>query len=179
MKKLGSIFREASENRIKDYLKESQSVFVIAYSKLSSPDMSSLRQLLKGSSARVFVAKNSIARRALKDSGLETVVKLIDGPCGLVFIKDEPVAASKALCNFSKDHENLKLAGGFLNDRMLEVKDIQAMAKLPSKEVLRAQAVIMLKSPILGFVMVLKGNLRKVVYCLQQIKQKKEKEGVS
>ncbi len=173
MKKLGSIFREASENRIKDYLKESRSVFVIAYSKLSSPDMSSLRRLLKGAGARVFVAKNSIARRALKDSGLESVVKLIEGPCGLVFIKDEPVASSKALCDFSKDHENLKLAGGFFNDKVLEVKDIQAMAKLPSKEVLRAQVVMGLKFPIVGLVMVLKGNLRKVVYCLEQIRLKK------
>ncbi|MFH0738601.1 MAG: 50S ribosomal protein L10 [Candidatus Omnitrophota bacterium] len=173
MKKLGSIFREASENRIKDYLKESRSVLVISYSKLTSPDLSSLRQILKATNVRVFVAKNSIARRALKESGLELLIKLIEGPCGLVFIKDEPVAASKALCDFSKSHENLKLEGGFFGDNILDVKDIQAFAKLPSKEVLRAQVVMTLKSPINGLVMVLKGNLRKVVYCLWQIKEKK------
>ena len=174
MKKLGTIFREASENRIKGYLKDSQSVFIISYSKLSSPDLSTLRQLLKDVNAKVFVAKNSIARRALKDSGLDVVIKLIEGPCGLVFIKDEPVAVSKALCTFSKDHENLKLAGGFLQDKLLEGKDIQALSRLPSKDVLRAQVVMTLKSPITGFVMVLKGNLRKVVYVLQQIKEKKD-----
>ncbi len=174
MKKLGSIFREASENRIKDYLKESQSVLLISYSKLSSPDMSSLRQLLKTSNARIFVAKNSIARRALKGSALDGMIKLIEGPCGLVFSKDEPVNVSKALCSFSKDHEQLKLEGGFFADKILEAKDIQALSKLPSKEVLRAQVVMTLKSPIVGFVMVLKGNLRKVVYCLQQIKEKKD-----
>jgi len=174
MKKIGTIFREASENRIKDYLKESKSVFIISYSKLSSPDMTTLRQALKDVNAKVFVAKNSIARRALKESGLEPAVKLVEGPCGLVFIKDEPVAVSKTLCNFSKDHENLKLAGGYLQDKVLEGKDIQALSKLPSKEVLRAQVVMTLKSPITGVVMVLKGNLRKLVYCLQQIKDKRD-----
>lgn len=173
MKKIGTIFREASENRIKDSLKESKNVFIISYSKLSSPDMTGLRQALKDVNAKVFVAKNSIARRAFKDSGLESAIKLVEGPCGLVFIKDEPVAVSKALYNFSKDHENLKLAGGFLQEKLIQAQDIQALAKLPSKDVLRAQVVMTLKSPINGIVMVLKGNLRKLVYCLQQIKEKK------
>lgn len=176
MKKLGTIFRETLENRIKDRVKDSQSVFVINYAKLSSPDMSLLRQTLKATRASVFVAKNSVARRALKGAGLEALAKLVEGPCGLVFIKEEPVGASKAICEFSKDHENLKLAGGCFGEKILEPKDIQALAKLPSKEVLRFQAVVGLKAPITGFVMVLKGNLRKLVFCLEQIKQKKPSE---
>ena len=82
--------------------------------------------------------------------------------------------ASKVLFNFTKDHVNLILAGGLLKDKLLSSKDIEALAKLPSREVLLTQAVMAIKSPITGFVFVLKGNLRKLVFCLEQIKQKKQ-----
>ena len=123
----------------------------------------------------MLVVKNSVARRAFKDSVLAPLVALIEGPCGIVFAKDEPVAASKALYDFFKAHEQLKLQGGVLKDKdkMLDKKDIEMLAKLPVKAVLRAQVVMMLKSPITGVVMVLNQTLRKFVYCLEQIKNKK------
>lgn len=173
MKKIGLIFKETSERSIKSNLKESGIVFVVNYSGLSSPDLTSLRQSLKDSKARFFVVKNTVARRALKDSGMEPIIKSIEGPCGLIFVKEEPVDASRALYNFAKDHEKLVLGGGFLKDRVIEKKDIETMAKLPSMDVLRAMAVGALKSPITGFVLVLNQTLKKFVYCLDQIKQKK------
>ncbi|MCU0652178.1 MAG: 50S ribosomal protein L10 [Candidatus Omnitrophica bacterium] len=175
MKKIGLVVKEISEKQIKTTLKDSGNFFIIKYSGLSSPDITSLRQSLKTSRANLFVVKNSVARRALKDSGLEAMVKAVEGPCGMIFVKDMPVEASKILCTFSKDHENLKLEGGFLEDRILEKKDIEAMAKLPSKDVLRAQVVMALNAPISKLVIVLNQNLRKIVVCLDQIKQKKEK----
>jgi len=174
MKKLGLLFRETLENQLKRHFKESESFFIIKYSKLSSPDITALRQSLKGARATLFVTKNSVARRALKDSGLEDLVKFIEGPCGLVFPKEEPADTSKILYAFSKDHEQLKLEGGFLEDKILEKKDIETLARLPNKETLRFQAVVTLKSPIRGFVFVLKQTLNKFVYCLEQIKIKRE-----
>ena len=173
MKKLGLIFKEVSENRIKDTLKKSGAFFVVQYSGVASPDLSTLRQALKNSEARLFVVKNSIARRALKSSGLESIIKSIEGPCGLIFIKDEPVGASKVLCNFVKDHEKLKLEGGYLQDKVLEKKDIEDMSKLPSKEILRGQVVMALNSPIAGIVTTLNQLLVKFVICLDQIREKK------
>lgn len=173
MKKIGLLFKENSENRIKTGLKESDSVFIINYSKVSGPDLSSLRQALRGSNASLFVVKNTVARRALKESGLELLVKGIDGPCGLVFAKEEPVGVSRVLCDFTKTHEQLKLQGGSLKDKIIDKTDIEALAKLPSKDVLRAQVVMTLNSPILKLVVVLNQTLKKFVYCLDQIKQKK------
>jgi large subunit ribosomal protein L10 len=174
MKKIGIIFKETSENRIKNSLKSSNGVFILRYSGLSSPDITWLRQALKGLGSSFFVVKNTVARRAFKTAGLESLVKSIEGPCGLVFVNEEPVGASKVLCNFSKGHEQLRLEGGILKDKILEKKDIEFMSRLPSLEVLRAQAVGALKSPINGIVFVLKGNLRKLVYCLEEIKKKRE-----
>ena len=173
MKKIGLIFKEASESRIKSTMKDSDAVFIVKYSGVKSPDLSTLRMTLKGSRASLFVVKNSVARRAFKDSLLEPLIKNIDGPCGLVFIKDEPVGVSQVLCNFTKEHEQLKLEGGFLKDKIIERKDIEHMSKLPSKEVLRAQVVCALNSPISGIVITLNQVLAKFVICLDQIKQKK------
>lgn len=172
MKKIGLLFRETVANRIKNNFDESSSVFIVKYSGLSSLDLTALRQSLKNMRSKLFIAKNTIVKRALKDSAYESIVKFIEGPCGLVFTKDEPVDAARVLYNFSRDHENLKLEGGFLKERVLDKKDVERLARLPRKEVLRAQAVGALKSPISGLVYVLSGTLKKLVWCLEQIKNK-------
>lgn len=174
MKKLGLVFKEVSSNRIKKALEGSESFIVIKYSGLSSPDLSSLRQALKSENASCFVVRNKVAQRTLKEKSLDSLIKLIDGPCGLVFIKDEPVNVSRLLCNFAKDHANLLLGGGYLKDKVLGKKDIESLAKLPGKDALRAQVVMALNAPIVKLAMVLNGNLRKLVSCLDQIKNKKQ-----
>jgi len=173
MEKIGLIFRETLESRIEKELKESNGIYIIKYSKLSAPDLTLLRQSLKGSNASLLVAKNSIVRRALTDANLEILVKFVEGPCGVVFAKKEAVDASRALYKFSREHEHLKLECGFLEDKFIDRKIIEILANLAPKEVLRAQVVTAMKSPIFGMVCVLKQTLRKFVYCLEQIKQKK------
>lgn len=173
MKKLGLLFKEVSEKKIRESLKDSNSVIIISYSKLSGPDLNTLRLSLKNSNANLFVVKNTVARRALKDSGLEPLTKTIEGPCGLVFAKEEPVDVSRALCEFIKSHEQLKLQGGTLKDKIIDRSAIEALAKLPTKEILRVKVVMSLNAPISGLVSVLNQTLKKFVYCLDQIKQKK------
>lgn len=173
MKKISLIFKETSENRIKEAARVSGGVFVVKYSGIKSPDLSALRQSLCGTGASLFVVKNSVARRALKSAGLEPVIKSIDGPCGLIFAKGEPVGCSRVLYDFSKGHEQLKLEGGVMDQKVLLKEDIEAMAKLPSKEMLRVQVVMTLNSPISGLVITLNQVLAKFVYCIDQIRQKK------
>lgn len=172
MKKLGLAFKEASEGRIKDTLAKSTSVLVVKYSGLSSPDLTSLRQSLKSQEALFFVVKNSVAKRALSNSGKEFLVKSVEGPCGLIFVNEEPVTVSRIMCNFLKAHGELKIEGGFIKDKFIGKKDIEFMAGLPSKEILRAKAVLALNSPISSLVMSLNQILAKFVHCLNQIKNR-------
>jgi len=173
MKKLGLLIKETSGSRIKDIYKSSKGFLIVKYSGVSSPDMSILRKSLKGTGVDMLVVKNSIARRAMKDLGLEQLVATVETPCGMIFFKDEPVQASKVLCDFNKEKEKLVLAGGYLNDKLLAKEDIVAMSKLPSREVLLAQVVGMINSPILRLVIVLSQVNKKFVVCLDQIRQKK------
>lgn len=173
MKKIGLLVKETSGSRIKDSFKSSKGLIIVKYSGVSSPDMSSLRKTLKGAGANLFVVKNSVARRAMKELGLNDLIGSVEAPCGMVFFKDEPVDTSRVLCTFRKDHEKLVLEGGFLVDRLLTRKDIETMSKLPSRDALRAQVVGVLNRPISGLVIVLNQTLKKFVYCLDQVKQKK------
>lgn len=173
MKKLGLIFKETSEELIKNRLKDSESLIVLSYAKISGLDLGLLRLSLRNANAKMLMVKNSVARRALKDSEAQGLVGVIDGPCGLIFVGEEPVNASKVLCEFIKTHELVKLCGGLMREKILASADFEALAKLPTRDVMRAKAVSTLKSPLFGLVMVLNSTLKKIVVCLEQIKNKK------
>ena len=173
MKKIGQLVKETSGSRIKDNFKASQGLIIVKYSGVSSPDMSNLRKTLKSSGADLFVVKNSIARKVMKELGLDGLIPSIQTPCGMIFFKGEPVDVSKVLCAFRKEHEKLLLEGGLLQDKLLTLKDIEVMSTLPSKDVLRGKVVVALNSPIVKLVIVLNGTLKKLVVCLDQIKQNK------
>lgn len=173
MKKLGVIFKETSEKQIKNRLKDSGSFFVIGYSSISGADLTSLRISLKNIDASLFVVKNSVVKRALKSCGHEAILPKIEGPCAMVFSSEEPVDTTKALYEFNRRNENLKLLCGFMKEKVLEKADIVELAKLPGKEALRAKLVMLLNSPISRLAMALNWNLKKLVICLEQIKNKK------
>jgi len=173
MKKIGLLVKETSANRIKNSFKLAKGLVILKYSGVSSPDMSSLRKTLKGSKADLFVVKNSIARKVMKELGRDDLMSSIENPCGMIFFKDEPVDTFKILCAFRKDHEKLILESGLFEDKLLTSKDIEAISKLASKEALRAMVVVALNAPISKLAIVLNQTLKKFVYCLDQIKQKK------
>ena len=128
MKKISVLVKETSSNRILQGISGNKSCFVINYSGLSSPAMSTLRIALRGANAELFVVKNTVAKKALKDRISDDVLNLIEGPAGIVFYKDDPVAASKALFDFVKDNEKLKVAGGFMQEHMVTAKDLEALS---------------------------------------------------
>ncbi|MFA5089511.1 MAG: 50S ribosomal protein L10 [Candidatus Omnitrophota bacterium] len=173
MEKLGVLYKKKLHDDVKNNIENSAGFFIIRYPKVSSADLCSLRQALKPAGGRIFVVKNSITRRVLKERGLDELAKSVDQPCGILFIKDDPIIISKALYDFSKGHDQFKFEGGFLDDKVVSSKDIETLSKLPAKEVLRAQAVMAIKSPLSGIVGVLNAALRKFVYCLEQVKNTK------
>lgn len=173
MEKIGRLIRKASENEIRKNLKDVDSVLVVSYSGLSGSDMNTLRQSLRTKESRLFVIKNSITKRVLSDSGLEDFSKILQGPCGLIFVKDDLIAASKVLYNFAKEHETFKIEGGILKNRILNKADISTLANLLSKEALYAKIVLGIKLPIYGLVGALSNTLKKLVIVLDVIKNKK------
>ncbi|MCM8799833.1 MAG: 50S ribosomal protein L10 [Candidatus Omnitrophica bacterium] len=173
MEKLGRLIRQVSKDYLKKNLKESSCFFILNYKGLKSEQVNTLRASLRSKEARLLVVKNSLAVSVFEDLGLEGVSKMLEGPCGIVLSKADPIDVCKVIFNFGKENESMKIRGGAIEDTILTDSDILNLANLPSKQVLYAKVVSLLKSPLIKLVFSLKEPLRKTVSLLGQISKKK------
>lgn len=174
MERIGKIYRSTIEKEFKEKVSLTNSLFVVKYSGLKAPELSELRNSLSRIKSNLFVTKNSLARRVLKEVQLENLNNLLDGQAAVIFVYDDPILVCKAIFAFSKAHSALEFAGGILEKRLVNKADIASLATMLSKEGLREKLVSCIKAPINNFVFVLSGVLRKPINVLNAIKAKKE-----
>ncbi len=156
-------------------LNSAETLIVTHYKGLSAQDINDLRKELKKIAGEYLVVKDSMAKKALKDGANNRITEFIEGEVGIAVHKSDPSIVSKMLVKFSKDHEPLKICGGFANGELLSNQDIIAIAALPAREVLLAKLANVLNSPIQGLAVSLNGVICKLAYALNAIKEKKEK----
>lgn len=121
-------------------------VVVAHYSGLSVAQMTSLRAQVRQAGGTVKVAKNRLAKLALRGTELEHITDLFEGPTVIVY-SDDPVAAPKAAVEFAKKNEKLVLLGGALGSTNLDADGVKALATMPSLDELRAKLVGMIQTP--------------------------------
>ena len=92
-------------------LKDTEFLMIAHYKGLSVSEISSLRDQIRESNSKFKVAKNTLARRAFKNTNFEIVEKLLVGPISLAY-SDDPVSTSKVMVDFAKDNDNLKITWG-------------------------------------------------------------------
>lgn len=129
-------------------------LLVTHYKGLSVSEISELRRSVKEQSANFRVTKNTLAKRALKNTCYKNLEKFFSGPTAVTYSND-PASAAKAVFNFSKDNENLKIIGGAIGDKELTIDEIKTLANLPSLHELRAQLVGIVSSPLRNIVTLL------------------------
>ncbi|MFC1577161.1 50S ribosomal protein L10 [Candidatus Omnitrophota bacterium] len=173
-RKLGKYCKELMINELASKVEGSANIFVTNYMGLSSSDLQALRKDMEKVSSSYVVVKNSIAKRAFDRLSLNEIADLVDGGVGLALAGEDPVPATKALADFAKSNNMLKILGARLFGSMVSSERIKDIAKLPPKEVLLAQAFAGMKSPVTGFVGALSGVIRKFVWCIDAIKKSKE-----
>ncbi len=177
MKKVGLLYRQKIVDKITQDWKNSQGCIFVNFSKVSALSFNMLRNSLRREGSSLFVSKNSLIKRAIKEIEAQDVSDFVDGSTALVFVKDSDVVkVSKMLFDFSKENENFVLKGAFLNNNKLGHKELEEIAKLPSREVLVGQAVMGLASPLTGFVGMLNNIILKFVWVIEEIKNKQSKK---
>jgi large subunit ribosomal protein L10 len=129
----------AAVAEIAESFRTSSATVVTQYSGLSVSQLTKLRRAL-GTSAKYRVAKNTLAKRAAEDAGVEGLEDLFIGPTAIAFVQGEAVDAAKALRDFAKDNNALVIKGGYMDGRPLTVDEINRIADLDSREVLLARA---------------------------------------
>lgn len=158
---------------VRGTLGRSSIAIVTHYRGLTVKEMTLLRRKIRDVGAEYRVIKNTLARRAAGGDSFEGLNGILTGPTGLATSHD-PVAIAKVLTEFAKTHPKLQVVGGVMEGRALSVEGIQALAKLPSRDVLLGQLVGVLAAPMRGLVTVLAALPGGLVRALDQIRQQKE-----
>ena len=113
---------------------------------LSVAQSTNLRNKMRDAGASYKVAKNRLARLALKDTDYAGIEDLLTGPTALAYSAD-PVAAAKAVVEFAKTNDRLEIVGGSMGSQVLDTNGIKALAAMPSLDELRGTIVGLLNAP--------------------------------
>ncbi|MCP6726613.1 MAG: 50S ribosomal protein L10 [Patescibacteria group bacterium] len=164
--------QEISKN-LAEKLKTQQGIVFVDYKGLNVGDMTELRATIKENEGNLTVTKKTILSRVLKEKGIDINLKEMKGQIAVIFAFGDSIAPLQALHTFAKVHENVKILGGYLENEIQSASAMIAIAQLPSRNELLAEAVGSIAAPMSGFVRVLNGNVKGLVMALNAIAQKK------
>jgi large subunit ribosomal protein L10 len=119
------------------------------------------------------VEKNTLAKRALANSGVKDLDPFLEGPTGIALGSDE-IAGIKILADFSKEFEKPALKAAYVGGTLYSPDGIKILAQLPPREVLLSQLIGALRSPLQGFTGVLTGSIRQLVGTIDAVGKKKQ-----
>ena len=161
-------------NKLEDGLKKSNSAVFVNFSKISVDKLKNLRKSFREKNIYFMVAKKTLINIILKKLGLNINLKEAEGSNALAFGYEDEVATAKILYGFSKEKNNdgFKIVGGILDGSIISQEEVLRLAKLPTKEELYQKVASSIASPISGFVNVLQGNIRNLIFVLNTISQK-------
>ena len=163
-------------NEIKEKIEKSQSIVFVDNNGLNVAEVTELRKNLRENGVDYKVYKNTMLKRAFNDLGIEGVEEFLSGPTAVAFGIEDAVQPAKILHDFAEDNDRLEIKTGVLDGKVVSVEEVNALAKLPSREVLVAHLLGSLNAPIQGLATVLSGNIRGLAVALDQIREKKEEE---
>lgn len=169
--------RQESVASLSEKISVSTAGFLVDFQGLNVEASNKLRKQIRTAGSELRVTKNTLLRRASQNTNFALLDESFSGPTGVVFIKDNPVPVIKIITKFIKDNPTLpvKIKGGLLNKKLLSAQEIDALANLPSREVLLGQLVGLLAAPARGLVSVLAEIPRKFLRVLSAIADAKQK----
>jgi len=135
-----------------------------------------MRGELKAKGVEMFVVKNSLFRRALRNKNLESACDLFNGPCAVAYGGDSIVDAAKELVDWAKKVKAVELKGAFLDGMILDDKGAKALAKMPTRRELQSQIAACIMSPASEIAGALVGPSSKIAGCVKTIIEKAEKD---
>jgi large subunit ribosomal protein L10 len=146
---------------------------VTEYSGLSVAQMTRLRREIRNVSGEYRVIKNTLVRRALKDTAYGSLDRLLDGPNGWVFAYDDPVMLSKALVKFVDDNEKLTIKGGVFEGEFMDPAKVKVLAQMPTKPALQAKLLALIQAPATQLVRLVQEPGALVVRLLEVLRKGK------
>ena len=167
---------------IKARLESSDAAVLTEYRGLTVSDIATLRAALRPASTDYKIFKNTLARRAAKDVGLDDIVGSLEGPVAIAFVRrdgGDAVTAAKALRDFARGNPNLVLKGGMLGPRLLTSGDIEALADVPPREQLLARLAGGFQAPMVKAAGLFQAFTRNMAYWVKALIDQRIEAGES
>ncbi len=161
-------------SEIKELLTGAKAVVLVDFSGLTVNKDTELRGNMRKANVTYVVYKNTLISIVAKELGIDGLDEFLKGNTALAVSKDDAVAPAKVAVAFAKKNETLKVKTGMLDNKIISLDEVKALASLPTKEVLLAKMLGSLNAPISGLVNVLQGTIRNAVYVLEAVRKQKE-----
>jgi large subunit ribosomal protein L10 len=158
---------------VHERLKAAKMAIVTEFRGLSVAQMTRLRREIRQASGEYQVIKNTLVRRALKDTAYGDLERLLQGPNGWVFAYDDPVRLTKALTKFADDNDKLAIKGGVFEGQFMDPAKVKVLAQLPSKPELQAKLLALINAPATQLVRLIQEPGARVVRLLETLRKQK------
>ena len=142
---------------VAEQFKNAASVVVVDYLGITVEEATNLRAELRNAGVQFAVVKNSILSRAAKEAGLEGMDDIFKGPSAVAFSNEDVVAPAKILADFAKKVEALEIKAGVVEGKVSSKEEIEALAKLPSREGLLSMLLSVLQAPVRNTALAIKA----------------------
>lgn len=174
--RLGRELRGSWIREIEGVLEGAESVIVAKMERVEARELNKLRNQLESLQGSFHIVKNSLCRIVFRSRGWEELEGLFEGTCGISPVRGDMAAACKLLVQFSKDHEGFVLQGGRMGKDLLHAKDLSALARLPSRQVLLGRLAAVAQAPMRNLAVVLQAPIRSLALALKAVAQKKPEQ---
>jgi len=174
---MATVVKEKTVEEFASLLQDARGVILAEYAGLNVAAVSSLRRKCRDAGVQYRVIKNTLAKRATSQAGMAVLDPLLEGPNAWAIHKTDQVAAAKVLSEFAKDNQKLKIRGGLVDGRLITIKDVETLAKLPSRDVLLSQTLAAMQSPMSGFAGALNALMRGFATAVDAYAKKRSEAG--
>lgn len=164
--------KEAEVAQLTEMLNSHQAAMLINYKGISVKEDTELRVRMRSSGVKYLVAKNTLIKIACHNVGIQSMDEFLQGTTAMAFAKD-PVALATVISKFMKEFRKLEVKAGLLEGKAISPKQVDALAKLPSKEILLSQVLAGLQTPMSKFAGVASAMLRQLVTVVDKVREQK------
>src|SRR5215470_2389175 len=169
--------KQAQVEKLTSDLNQVGNLVVTTFGKLTVAQDYELRKAIRGAGAKYQVVKNTLAERASKGTKVEQALKDLSGVNSIAYTTGDPVALAKALAKYAKDNPEFRFKTGVVEGRVISIKEIQALATMPSKEELYSKLLYLLSAPAQRLVTAMNAVGRNLAVVIDQgVKENKFKE---
>lgn len=149
-------------------IKQATTAILATFSGMKAAQSEELRKTVRSAGAKFQVVKNTLAERAAAGTALEPVLKDLAGINSIAYTTGDPVVLAKAFQKYVKDNPELKFKAGVVDGRVINVKEIEALATMPSKAEVMSKLLFLINAPAQRLVTVLNAVGRDVAVVISQ-----------